>query len=321
MSFNANIYYKDEKITIIYSENFSNDEFIKKLNNNIYIFYQFTWNIEAIIKDFPWNIEKNINVKNNNFNCKTNLIFCAPTKETYELMIKKGYNAKLINGNAFLDYNLLLIGNKERIYDAVINSRPFWWKRVYLTNKVRNLAYIKGNDWAKNETTWDGWKDMNFSLIAENIRFDKVIEIYQQSKMGIILSGNTGENQQGLCEGSNYSTSEYLLCGLPVISTPNGGGRNIWLNDYNSIVCEPNEDSVSNSVEIMFKKIENNEIDREKIRNDQINKMDEMRQNFNNKIQEIFNIHNIYIDAKEYFKKKYYHKMVNYDININEIFL
>ena len=321
MSFNANIYYKDEKITIIYSENFSNDEFIKKLNNNIYIFYQFTWNIEAIIKDFPWNIEKNINKKNNNFNCKTNIIFCAPTNETYELMIKKGYNAKLINANAFLDYNLLLIGNKERIYDAVINSRPFWWKRVYLTNKVRNLAYIKGNDWAKNETTWNGWKDMNFSLIAENIRVDKVIEIYQQSKMGIILSGNTGENQQGLCEGSNYSTCEYLLCGLPVITTPNGGGRNFWLNDYNSILCEPDEYSVSNSVEIILKKIENNELDREKIRNYQINKMDEMRKNFNNKIQEIFNIHNIDIDAKEYFKKKYYHKMLNYDININDIFL
>ena len=58
-------------------------------------------------------------------------------------------------------------------------------------------------------------------------------------------------------EGANYSSSEYLLCGLPVVSTESSGGRDYWFDDYNSIICKPNEDSVKKCDEFVYKKIPN----------------------------------------------------------------
>ena len=82
-----------------------------------------------------------------------------------------------------------------------------------------------------------------------------------------------------ICFSRRYSSSEYLLCGLPVVSTESQGGRDYWFDDYNSIICEPNENLVKKSVEIMLEKLDNGEIDREKIRNMQIEKMNLMREN------------------------------------------
>lgn len=45
---------------------------------------------------------------------------------------------------------------------------------------------------------------------------DKINEIYGQSRCGLILSAE---------EGACFAAMEYLLCGLPVVTTPNIGGR------------------------------------------------------------------------------------------------
>lgn len=306
--FNLAILFESSNLKVYYTEDFNDANFLSSVDNTCYIFYQFTWNIEPQIDSFPFDYPSFFP---KTFNIKKNLIFCAPDNFCKDKIIEKGYSAILLNHNCLIDYNLFSIENKNRIYDAVINSRPFWWKRVYLANKVNNLCYIKGNDWVKDKTSWDGYKNMNLTLKTE-ININEVNTIYQESKVGLILSGNTGENVQGLNEGANYSTCEYLLCGLPVITTPSQGGRKFWLDDYNSIVCEPNEDSITESVKIMLKRIENNEINREIIRNNTIKKMNDLRKNLIDKLQEIFNEHYIKLNAELYFQKIFFHKLTTY---------
>jgi glycosyltransferase involved in cell wall biosynthesis len=311
MVFNLNKVYISEELKIYYTEDFNNKEFIDSLDNTCYIFLQFTWNIESVIinltfddwfKDFP-----------ELFDYKNNIIFCAPDEYCNNIIISKGFNSILMNHNCLIDYNLFDIGNEDKIYNAVINSRPFWWKRVYLANKVENTVYIKGNDWAKDHTTWDGYKNMNL-IVKSEINPSEVNKIYQQSKVGLMLSGNTGENQQGLCEGANYSSCEYLLSGLPVITTPSQGGRNFWFDEYNSITCEPNEDDVNNCANIMLNRLENNEIDRNQIRNTAIDKINSLRKNFTEKLQELFDSKNININSKEYFDKIFFNKFTDYNV-------
>ena len=324
---NLNLYYNSDKCRIIYLEGncWYDSEFISSLKKTDYIFYQFTWNIEAKINSaddpFPWDYDKNLK-NNDNFDMKTNIIFCAPTEKLCGIIKNKGYRSILLNHNCLLDYNIYSIKTNnefEREYNAVINSRPFWWKRVYLASKVNKLLYIKGNDWIKDETSWDGYKDMNLTLRTE-VNKETVNELYNNSKVALILSGNTGDNQQGLCEGANYSSSEYLLCGLPVVSTKSAGGRDYWFDDYNSIICEPDEDSVKKSVDTMLEKLSNGEFDREKIRNTQIEKMNLMRENFINETKEIFNKHDVNVDAKKYFDSNFFHKMCDYSLkSYNEI--
>jgi len=106
-------------------------------------------------------------------------------------------------------------------------------------------------------------------------------------------------------EGACFSSSEYLLCGIPVVSTKSLGGRDFWYNDYNSIICDDNEDSVAESVEF-FK---NNPRDGERIRKDHILLSQKQREKFITILQSLFNKYKVQINAKDYFEKNYYHKM------------
>lgn len=54
------------------------------------------------------------------------------------------------------------------------------------------------------------------------------------------IAGGIFSRTEGACRAS----SEYLLAGIPVISTKSIGGRDIWYDDYNSLICEDNPQSV-----------------------------------------------------------------------------
>jgi hypothetical protein len=46
------------------------------------------------------------------------------------------------------------------------------------------------------------------------------------------------------------ASSEYLLCGIPVVSTPSKGGRDVWYDSYNSIVVDrPTAKSIKAAVQ------------------------------------------------------------------------
>lgn len=307
-----NKYYESENLKIYYIEDTKYLINLDNLDNNCFIFLQFPYNIHNFIENF--NID---NEFPDFFNSKNNVIYCSPDEFIHNKIIEKGKKSIIFNHNCLLDYNLFSIGNEYRIYNAVINSRPFTWKRVYLAKSLDNLVYIKGADWTinnpgwENKFTWDGYKNMNLTLKSE-IGVNEVSQIYQQSMVGLILSGNTGDNQQGPYEGACYSSSEYLLSGLPVVSTPSGGGRDFWFDNYNSIICEPIEESVKECVDILINRLNNNEIDRELIRNNQIEKMNNIRKNFIDKTEELFKLYNINIDAYKYFNDNYFHKFLKY---------
>ena len=78
-----------------------------------------------------------------------------------------------------------------------------------------------------------------------------------QSNCGLILSA-----EEGACRVS----SEYLMSGIPVVSTESLGGRDVWYNSDNSIICEDSEDSVKKAVE----EASSRDWDREKIRSNHI---------------------------------------------------
>ena len=57
----------------------------------------------------------------------------------------------------------------------------------------------------------------------------------------------------GLClssvEGSNYASMEYMLAGLPVVSTPSVGGREIYFDHEYCTICDPDPVAVRDAVE------------------------------------------------------------------------
>jgi glycosyltransferase involved in cell wall biosynthesis len=137
------------------------------------------------------------------------------------------------------------------------------------------------------------------------LNIEEVCKKINQSNCGLMLSA---------LEGACFSSSEYLLCGIPVVSTRSSGGRDFWYNDYNSIICDDDEDSVAKGVEF-FK---NNPRDGERIRKDHILLAQKQREKFITILQSVFNKYKVQINSKDYFEKNYFHKMRN-SVHVDEV--
>ena len=292
-------YYKDANINIIHIEGLAHHwNIIPYLQNNTYTFV--TW--PCYFGKWLYEHEVNtLNTLNKNYP-RNQIIFLSPDIDGILWAHEYGFNAILCNHNCFIDYNKFTTIEMTKEYDMVMNCRPELWKRPYLAEKINELAYIKGATYESNEKydfTKLTCKFMNDKLISMN----NVIDVYNKSFCGGIFSEK---------EGACYSSSEYLLCGLPVISTLSRGGRDTWYTQTNSIICQDNADDVKKCVELCIKLCNNGTFNRNKIRNDHIQLSNEMRNNFIQYTKIIFIENGIDMNADDYFNKMYFHKMKNY---------
>jgi glycosyltransferase involved in cell wall biosynthesis len=67
----------------------------------------------------------------------------------------------------------------------------------------------------------------------------KNVILLNQAYCGLALSA---------IEGGMHASMEYLLCGLPVVTTESLGGRSYFLNSNNSIFVDDNSDAVLSAV-------------------------------------------------------------------------
>lgn len=175
------------------------------------------------------------------------------------------------NHNAFLNENILKIINSDQKYDMVINSCFAEYKNVNLAKKINNtlhIGYYK-SDWEPIYPSFGSFVNFKNDIIDKNNYFrlglSDVVNYLNKGKVGGIFSKT---------EGACFASSEYLLCGLPVISVTSKGGREIWYNSDNSIICQDNDDSVKSAVDLAINNLNNGIFDREKIREKHIEQMD-----------------------------------------------
>lgn len=193
-------------------------------------------------------------------------------KEFFETKTKR--DVLFCNHNAFLNENKFkILGNLPRFYDLVIDSAFHEYKNTEKAKKIENVLHIgyfkRPNKYLKDNLIPSYGKLVNF--VDGEYKLMNKIQIntfYNQSCVGGIFSE---------CEGACLASSQYLLTGLPVISIKSRGGRDIWYNEYNSIICDNDEDSIYNAHQLALKKLESGEFNREKIRELHLQQMDEYR--------------------------------------------
>ncbi len=290
-------YYEDTQIKIIHLEGFEHNwDLIPYLNNRIYTFI--TW--PCYFHKWLYELSVNSLYTQNSTYDKHNIIWLSPDLDGILWAFEYGFKAILCNHNCLLDYTrFTIIPEKDIIYDLVMNCRPEKWKRPDLAENVENLAYIKGIAYGQKEVydyTKLNCKYMNINRIP----LLEVMKIYNQSYCGGIFSES---------EGACYSSSEYLLCGLPVISTVSRGGRDTWYNKKNSLIIDPTREAVTTAIELCKYNITHNIFDREEIRKTHIELSNKMRMNFIKHTQMIFDCHNIHADASAYWDSVYFNKM------------
>lgn len=164
-----------------------------------------------------------------------------------------GVEAVLCSSNAFVDEETFKPAPEaERVYDAVYNAALMPWKRHNLANKVETCAHIfyRKAHYGQDET---------MSYLARlrsqmprhsfiNRVVDGKIEMIASAEVNSVLA----QSRVGLClsaeEGAMFASVEYLLAGLPVVSTPNIGGRDMFSDPEFWLTVPDSPESIRDAV-------------------------------------------------------------------------
>lgn len=208
---------------------------------------------------------------------------------------KYGFTGHVINHNTWLDHKKFKVNTHiNKKYDALYIARPTRWKNHHLLTNTKNLALVAGGPNHGNDSV-----QLPKCLNDPHVRLDReeVVEIINQSRCGLCLSEH---------EGACYTSSEYLLCGLPVVSVESVGGRDYWYNDHNSIICAATETSINTAITRTI----DMRWDPMHIRESHVEQMLRSRSEFVTILQNILHKYNIQdIDAKTYYEQNFREKM------------
>ena len=180
---------------------------------------------------------------------KHNFIYLVNEEAHRTLLEELGVPAVFCHQNALIDESLFHIKDVEKSYDAVYNARLDPFKRHLLARKLRSLGLIYYNLSGTEGVQYQGKvmrempQALHLNMRSGGYSFldsHSVCTLYNRARVGLCLSAQ---------EGANYATVEYLLSGLPVVSTHNTGGRNHFLQPGISRLVEPTPEAVRDAVQ------------------------------------------------------------------------
>lgn len=205
------------------------------------------------------------------------IYFLSNTPEIHRARIEAGFNSTYVNFACFIDNDTFAppVSPVPKRFDAVytgrfnsVNGKEV--KRHFLTREIRRLALLDpvfGSNDPVYKQRYTGQPNCVFSN-TDRLDPQAVAKIVNQSHCGLILS-----ELEGVCRAS----SEYLLCGIPVVSSRSQGGRDVWYDSYNSIVVDqPTPASVKRAVAHFI----DNPPDAQRIRDDYLRKATVFRERF-----------------------------------------
>jgi glycosyltransferase involved in cell wall biosynthesis len=227
-----------------------------------------------------------INVIENNYYGldKNKLIFLCNNIETTKLCHKHKLNAYTISEYLFSDDDLYNIIDIPKTFDCIFPGRES--KKEGIFQKEYNVNLLKC------------YTQPQFPIPRNEMPY-----YFNMAKCGLMTTES---------EGSCLSVGEMLLCGIPIVSVkintnppypyypinnhnykntydivlPNTlGGRELWLDDNNSIYCKRNDDSIEEAINITIGKNFNTHL----IRNDFLSKLKYQRIQFLYLLKSILN--------------------------------
>jgi hypothetical protein len=255
--------------------------------NTIFIL-SWSWYVDAekAAKLSKYLIELEGKYGRNKFSVENNVINMANSKQ--ENVRFRAVNPKL---TTILSSNCCFLSEKNNKYTAsskeerttyIMNARPRLFKKHYLTESIKNKVFISYREEdEKKSPQYCDIRNYNPTRIYWDIGINEIGLINSKGIAGLALSD---------VEGACYASSEYLLSGLPVISTRSFGGRDEFYDGANSIICGETPQSLANAAKKIEEKWADGYFVPEKIRESAIKKMNEHRNNLARAIEKITSI-------------------------------
>ena len=178
------------------------------------------------------------------------LTFLCPTREVAERMREQGLEALHVHSNAFIDHRIFAPQPVARRISAVHVASVEPFKRHPLAWGVENIAVVT-YAWRDVDAyaQLHGYRSLTFAnfainagrcLLGPRLTPQQVARVVSAAHCGLILSAE---------EGQNNASTEYLLCGVPVVSTPSVGGRDEMFDPAHTQIVEPAAADVEAAVE------------------------------------------------------------------------
>lgn len=145
--------------------------------------------------------------------------------EAYLLSVR-GVSSMMSSQSIFLDEKIFRPMEVEQRFDAIYNARLTPFKRHELARKIASLGLLYDIGPPDIPQIYDEVR----SLLPQATFINHEADGHTYRQLGIRdCAGHINSARVGLClsaaEGTMQSSLEYLLCGLPVVSTRSIGGR------------------------------------------------------------------------------------------------
>jgi uncharacterized protein (TIGR01627 family) len=210
-----------------------------------------TWSVErsgrpeAIRRSFIDHIER---YSNHSFR------FICNTRAETALLEQLGLPALFLNKNFMVSDQIFRpLPSASIEFDAVYTARFMPVKRHELTAAIPRVAYVTYLDPAFSR--WELFRKLYAEVLARNsghVMLNEMVDGLPIRMSHQQVNAALGRAAVGLIlsdiEGSSYASMEYMLAGLPVVSTPSTGGRDVFFDPEYCIVCEPDPVAVRGAV-------------------------------------------------------------------------
>ena len=211
----------------------------------------------------------------------------------------------LCNHNATVDRNIFSINDNERkIWDCVYTATIRQCKRHDLSYNIDNILYLAsprrvGKNYQELFNDLVAKQKNNYTLVHQHMQPEDMNMFYNKSKVGLCLSSH---------EGAMYSSVEYLLCGLPVVSTKSEGGRDTFFTEDNCIIAEDNPENIAECVRAWTQNYPSLE-QRKKIRGHAVALQKTHTKSFILKLKEFLYSQGIDLDVDKLYSENFQNKM------------
>jgi glycosyltransferase involved in cell wall biosynthesis len=236
------------------------------------------------------------------------LHFMCNEPGSHTLLRRFGLAGDLVSINAYVNEHVFCVTNEPKKYDAVYAARMVTYKRLHLAAKIPRLVVQTYGECR----TPDGAYDLpRYAPALQHAQYNRnwqsveqVVAIYNQASVGLALSK---------CEGAMLASVEYMLCGLPQVSTRCRGGRELFFDPRYVKIVRPTAKAVATAVNEMILR----KVDPHLVREETLKKLQVHRLRLCNYITDI--IRQLGASAPSY--DRVYDRLLGHESGINRCFV
>jgi glycosyltransferase involved in cell wall biosynthesis len=199
-----------------------------------------TWSLQQ-----PYALERTVALRAAHLQRRPQDRFIQLCNEPTEVPIATaaGLQAVLAPHNTFVDERQFFPISGEPVeFDAVLNAAFYPWKRHALAAEISRLALIGYADGGPAKADDPYYRQLKSLLPAARFCNEApggATRVLKAPEINLVLNRSGVGLALSEIEGGNYASMEYMLTGLPVVSTPSQGGRDYFFDPEYCAVVPP----------------------------------------------------------------------------------